>query len=65
LEIRPVFVRQEGRTRGHAVVSLLALKLARALERRVAPLGLTVADAVERLKGVRLAPTCTDARYII
>ncbi len=54
LEIRPVFVRKEGRTRGHAVVSLLALKLARALERRVAPLGLTVADAVERLKGVRL-----------
>jgi len=35
-------------------VSLLALKLARALERRVAPLGLTVDDAVERLKGVRL-----------
>jgi hypothetical protein len=35
-------------------VSLLALKLARALDRRVAPLGLTVDDAVERLKGVRL-----------
>ena len=33
---------------------MLALKLARALERRVAPLGLTVDDAVERLKGVRL-----------
>lgn len=54
LEIRPVFLRKAGRTRGHAVVSLLALKLARALERRVAPLGLTVDDAVERLKGVRL-----------
>ena len=54
LEMRPVFVRKEARTRGHAVVSLLALKLARALERRVAPLGLTVADAVERLKGGRL-----------
>jgi hypothetical protein len=36
------------------LVSLLALKLARALERRVVPLGLTVDDAVERLKGVRL-----------
>ena len=33
---------------------MLALKLARALEQRVAPLGLTVDDAVERLKGVRL-----------
>lgn len=54
LEIRPVFLRKADRTRGHAVVSLLALKLARELERRVAPLGLTVTDAVERLKGVRL-----------
>lgn len=54
LEIRPVFLRKAERTRGHAVVSLLALKLARELDRRVAPLGLTVDDAVERLKGVRL-----------
>ena len=54
LEIRPVFLRRADRTRGHALVSLLALKLARALDRRVAPLGLTVDDAVERLKGVRL-----------
>jgi hypothetical protein len=54
LEIRPVFLRKANRTRGHAVVSLLALKLARALERRVAPLGLTVDDAVARLHGVRL-----------
>jgi len=54
LEIRPVFLRKANRTRGHALVSLLALKLARELERRVAPLGLTVEDAVERLKGVRL-----------
>jgi hypothetical protein len=54
LEIRPVFLRKADRTRGHALVSLLALKLARALETRVASLGLTVADAVERLKGVRL-----------
>jgi hypothetical protein len=54
LEIRPVFLRKADRTRGHALVSLLALKLARALERRVAPLGLTVDDAVERLKGVCL-----------
>jgi len=54
LQIRPVFLRKEGRTRGHAVVSLLALKLARELDRRMAPLGLTVADAIDRLKGVRL-----------
>jgi transposase len=36
LEIRPVFLRKAERTRGHALVSLLALKLARELERRVA-----------------------------
>jgi hypothetical protein len=54
LEIRPVFLRKAERTRGHAVVSLLALKLARELDRRVAPLGLTVDDAVARLTGVRL-----------
>lgn len=54
LEIRPVFLRKANRTRGHALVSLLALKMARELDRRVAPLGLTVDDAVERLKGVRL-----------
>ena len=54
LEIRPVFLRQADRPRGHALVSLLALKLARALARRAAPLGLTVDAAVERRKGVRL-----------
>ncbi len=54
LEIRPVFLRKAARTRGHALVSLLALKLARELDRRIAPLGLTVEDAIERLKGVRL-----------
>jgi hypothetical protein len=54
LEIRPVFLRKADRTCGHALVSLLALKLARELDRRMAPLGLTVADAVQRLQGVRL-----------
>ncbi|MGH8123287.1 MAG: IS1634 family transposase [Rudaea sp.] len=54
LELRPVFLRKEGRTRGHALVCLLALKLARELDRRLAPLGLTVEDGLERLKAVRL-----------
>jgi len=54
LAIRPVFLRKATRTRGHALASLLSLKLARELDRRVAPLGLTVQDAVERLSGVRL-----------
>lgn len=54
LELRPIFLRNAARTEGHALVTMLALKLARALDRRVAPLGLTVEDAVERLGGVRL-----------
>lgn len=54
VDIRPVYLQKEERTRGHAVVSLLALKLGRELERRVAPLGLTVTDAVDRLRGVTL-----------
>jgi transposase len=33
LEIRPIFVRKKSRTQGHVVVALLALKLARELER--------------------------------
>lgn len=54
LEIRPLFLRKAERTRGHALVSMLALKLVRELERRIQPLGLTVKDALERLDGVRL-----------
>ncbi len=54
LEMRPIFLRKAERTRGHAVVSLLALKLARELDRRFAPLGLTVDDGLERLQAVRL-----------
>lgn len=54
LQLRPIFLRKEGRTRGHALVCLLALKLARELDRRLAPLGLTVEDGLERLKAVRL-----------
>lgn len=54
LELRPIFLRKAERTEGHALVTMLALKLVRALDRRVAPLGLTVEDAVARLNGVRL-----------
>ncbi len=58
LEVRPVFVRKESRTRGHVFVCLLALKLSRELQRRLAaafgttqdePHGVTVPDAVAAL----------------
>ncbi len=35
LEVRPIFVRKESRTRGHVLCSMLALKLGRELERRI------------------------------
>jgi len=60
LELRPIFLRKENRTRGHALVCLLALKLARELDRRLAPLGLTVQDGLERLKAVRLVRLGND-----
>lgn len=61
LEIRPLFLRKAGRTRAHAFVAMLALRIVRALERRVAPLGLTVADTLERLNAVRLVSLADPA----
>jgi transposase len=58
LEVRPIFVRKESRTRGHVFVCLLALKLSRELQRRLAaafgttqdePHGVTVSDALAAL----------------
>ena len=57
LELRPIFSRKEARTRGHALVCLLALELARELDRRLAPLGLTVEDGLERWSGA----TCSSS----
>jgi len=61
LELRPIFVRKATRTRGHVLVTMLALKLVRALERRVQPLGLTCQDALDRLDGVRLVTLADPA----
>lgn len=61
LEIRPVFLRKANRTRAHALVALLALRVARELERRVAPVGLTCQDALDRLAGVRLTSLADPA----
>jgi len=54
LELRPIFLRKANRTRAHAVITMLALKVARELRRRVTPLGLTCKDALDRLQAVRL-----------
>ncbi len=63
LEVRPVFVRKESRTRGHVFCCLLALKLCRELERRLAgafgttdadPQAVTVPDALAALSRLAL-----------
>jgi transposase len=58
LEVRPVFVRKESRTRGHVFACMLALKISREMERRLKatfgttddnPHGLTLEDALAAL----------------
>lgn len=61
LELRPIFHRKATRTRGLAVVAMLALKVVRALRRHLAPLGLSVQDALDRLAGVRLVTLADPA----
>ena len=63
LEIRPVFVRKESRTRGHVFCAMLALKLQREVERRLAAVfgttdkdryAVTVSDALASLSRLTL-----------
>ena len=49
-----MFHRKASRTRGLALVAMLALKIVHALRRRIRDLDLTAAEAIERLAGVRL-----------
>ncbi|MGH7336437.1 MAG: IS1634 family transposase [Myxococcota bacterium] len=59
LEIRPIYLRKANRTRAHALVAMLALRVLRLLESRVGPLGITARDALDRLQGIRVV-TLTD-----
>jgi transposase len=63
LEVRPIFVRKESRTRGHVFCSMLALKLSREIERRLRlrfgttdtdPYAITLPDALEALRSLSL-----------
>ena len=52
LEMRPVYLRAENRTRGHAVVVMLAYLMAQELRRRWRDSDLTVQEALDRLAGL-------------
>ena len=49
LEVRPVYLRDENRTRGHALVVMLAYLLTRALRQRWRDIDLTVQEGLDRL----------------
>ena len=49
LEMRPVYLRDENRTRGHALVVMLAYLLAHALRQRWRDIDLTVQEGLDRL----------------
>lgn len=51
LQIRPVYVRKESRTRGHVLVVMLALILRRELEKRLASREIEVVHAISILSG--------------
>jgi hypothetical protein len=74
LEVRPVFVRKEHRTRGHVFVCMLALKLSRALKQRLAvtygttkeaPHGVTLQDALDALHRLYLLTYPLDDTHSI
>jgi transposase len=74
LEVRPIFVRKERRTRGHVFVCLLALKLSRALQQRLAaafgttqdaPHGVTVPDALAALNRLCLLTYPVDETHSV
>ena len=74
LEIRPLFVRKESRTRGHVFCCLLALKLQRELERRLAatfgttdkdPKAVTVTDALAALGRLCLLTFSIDEKTVV
>ena len=52
LEMRPVYLRAENRTRGHAVVVMLAYLMAQELRRRWRDSDMTVREGLHRLAGL-------------
>lgn len=74
LEVRPVFVRKESRTRGHVFCSMLALKLSREMERRLReafgttdsnPHAITLPDALRALSSLCLLQYKIDERTTV
>src|SRR5216683_1704642 len=74
LEVRPLFVRKESRTRGHVFCCMLALKLSRELERRLRehfgttdsdPHAITLRDALASLASLCLMQYKVDEKTTV
>jgi transposase len=74
LEVRPVWVRKESRTRGHVFCCLLALKLSREMERRLQaafgttdanPHAITLTDAMAALSRLCLLHYTVDEKTTV
>jgi transposase len=74
LEVRPVFVRKESRTRGHVFCCMLALKLSREMERRLReqfgttdgnPHAITLRDALTSLASLCLMHYKVDEKTTV
>jgi transposase len=74
LEVRPVFVRKESRTRGHVFCCMLALKLSREMERRLRatfgttdsdPHAITLPDALASLNSLCLLQYPIDEKTTV
>jgi len=62
LEMRPVYLRDQDRTRGHALVVMLAYLLIHALRRRWRAIDLTVQEGLDRLASLCLVEVIIGGR---
>jgi len=62
LEMRPVYLRDENRTRGHALVVMLAYLLVHALRQHWRDIDLTVQEALDRLATLCLVEVIIGGR---
>ncbi|HXZ15866.1 MAG TPA: IS1634 family transposase [Roseiarcus sp.] len=62
LEMRPVYLRDENRTRGHALVVMLAYLLTQALRQRWRDIDLTVQEGLDRLASLCLIEVIIGGR---
>jgi len=64
LEMRPVFVRKEVSTKGHAFVVMLALLLQREVEKCWADLDITVEEGIDELAAIHTQEVCVGSTRI-